>query len=299
MKKLLAAIIAVSCIALTACSGGNTAETTTETTEETTVSESVTESETTVETIVIDLQTEPVPELEGEKVAYIKSNTGKYIEKISSMDVYTMTLVLTQDESVMTINMSSDGNVVGARANDEESDMSLISDNGLVYTYDHSVQQGIIIKDEGYLTVVTPQTYFGEELTMMLSDFMSVTEQTVDGKTYTVESSYISGNASDLISYWFNEEGELVKFVESFTAEGVTSDVVAEVTYLSDTADEKYISHFDDYEMSDFTDPEAFQTESTDASENSGGNYVVEGEIIAIEPANPEASEELVEETAE
>ena len=291
MKKLLAAVIAVSCIALTACSGGNTAETVSETTEETTVSESVSESETTAETIVIDLQKDPLPELEGEQVAYFKSNTGKYIEKICGMDVYTMTLVLSQNGSCMTVNMSSDGNIVGARANDEESDMSLISDSGLVYTYDHGVKEGIIIKDDGYLSVVTPQTYFGEQLSSMLSDFMAVTEQTADGKTYTVESSYVGGDANDIISYWFDESGELVKFVETFTYDGVTSEVIAEVKRLSDTADESYISHFEDYKMSDFSDPEAYQTESTEGSENEGG-YAVEGEIIAIEPANPDVTEE-------
>ncbi len=280
MKKLLAAIIAVSCIALTACSGGNGAETVSETTEETTVSESVSESETTAETIVVDLQKDPLPELEGEQVAYFKSNTGKYIEKVCSMDVYTMTIVLSQNGSTMTVSMSSDGNIVGARANDAESDMSLIADNGLVYTYDHGVKEGIIIKDEGYISVVTPKTYFGEQLSAMLSDFMAVTEQTVDGKTYTVETSYIGGDANDIISYWFDEEGTLVKFVETFTADGVTSEVVAEVTRLSDTADESYISHFEDYKMSDFSDPEAYQSE---AAEDNGGT--VQGEIIAIEPA--------------
>lgn len=292
MKKLFAAVIAVSCIALTACSGGNTAENVSETTEETTVSESVSESETTAETIVIDLQKDPLPELEGEQVAYFKSNTGKYIEKICGMDVYTMTLVLSQNGSCMTVNMSSDGNIVGARANDEESDMSLISDSGLVYTYDHGVKEGIIIKDDGYLSVVTPKTYFGEQLSSMLSDFMAVTEQTADGKTYTVESSYVGGDANDIISYWFDESGELVKFVETFTYDGVTSEVIAEVTRLSDTADESYISHFEDYKMSDFSDPEAYQTEST---ENEGG-YAVEGEIIAIEPANSDVTEEITEE---
>lgn len=286
MKKILAAIIAVSCITLTACSGGNTAETVSETTEETTLSESVTESETTAQAIVVDLQKEPLPELEGEKVAYFKSNTGKFIEKVCGMDVYTMTIVLSQNGSTMTVNMSSDGNIVGARANDAESDMSLIADNGLVYTYDHGVKEGIIIKDEGYISVVTPKTYFGEQLSAMLADFMAVTEQTADGKTYTVETSYISENPNDVISYWFDEEGTLVKFVETFTADGVTSEVVAEVTHLSDTADESYISHFEDYNMSDFSDPEAFQSETSnesDASQGEGGT--VQGEIIAIEPA--------------
>lgn len=287
MKKLLAAIIAVFCITLTACSGGNAEETVSETTEETTVSESVSESETTAETIVVDLQKDPLPELEGEKVAYFKSNTGKFIEKVCGMDVYTMTIVLSQNGSSMTVNMSSDGNIVGARANDAESDMSLIADNGFVYTYDHGVKEGIIVKDEGYISVVTPKTYFGEQLSAMLSDFMAVTEQTVDGKTYTVETSYISENANDIISYWFDEEGTLVKFVETFTADGVTSEVVAEVTRISDTADESYISHFEDYKMSDFSDPEAFQSETSnesDASQGDGGT--VQGEIIAIEPAN-------------
>lgn len=291
MKKLLAAIIAVSCIALTACSGGNTAETVSETTEETTVSESVSESETTAETIVVDLQKDPLPELEGEQVAYFKSQTGKYIEKVCSMDVYTMTIVLSQNGSSMTVNMSSDGNIVGARANDEESDMSLIAEDGLVYTYDHGVKEGIIIKDEGYISVVTPKTYFGEQLSAMLSDFMAVTEQTADGKTYTVESSYISGDANDIISYWFDEEGTLVKFIETFTYDGVTSEVVAEVTRLSDTADESYISHFEDYQMSDFSDPEAFQSESSE-----DGESTIQGEIIAIEPADPESTEEITEE---
>lgn len=286
MKKLLAAIIAVSCIALTACSGGNAEETVSETTEETTVSESVSESETTAETIVVDLQKDPLPELEGEQVAYFKSNTGKFIEKVCGMDVYTMTIVLSQNGSSMTVNMSSDGNIVGARANDAESDMSLIADNGFVYTYDHGVKEGIIVKDEGYISVVTPKTYFGEQLSAMLSDFMAVTQQTVDGKTYTVETSYISENANDIISYWFDEEGTLVKFVETFTADGVTSEVVAEVTRISDTADESYISHFEDYKMSDFSDPEAFQSETSNESDASqGGGGTVQGEIIAIEPA--------------
>lgn len=287
MKKLLTAIIAVFCITLTACSGGNAEETVSETTEETTVSESVSESETTAETIVVDLQKDPLPELEGEQVAYFKSNTGKFIEKVCGMDVYTMTIVLSQNGSSMTVNMSSDGNIVGARANDAESDMSLIADNGFVYTYDHGVKEGIIVKDEGYISVVTPKTYFGEQLSAMLSDFMAVTQQTVDGKTYTVETSYISENANDIISYWFDEEGTLVKFVETFTADGVTSEVVAEVTRISDTADESYISHFEDYKMSDFSDPEAFQSETSnesDASQDDGGT--VQGEIIAIEPAN-------------
>lgn len=286
MKKLLTAIIAVSCITLTACSGGNAEKTVSETTEETTVSESVSESETTAETIVVDLQKDPLPELEGEQVAYFKSNTGKFIEKVCGMDVYTMTIVLSQNGSTMTVNMSSDGNIVGARANDAESDMSLIADNGFVYTYDHGVKEGIIVKDEGYISVVTPKTYFGEQLSAMLSDFMAVTQQTVDGKTYTVETSYISENANDIISYWFDEEGTLVKFVETFTADGVTSEVVAEVTRISDTADESYISHFEDYKMSDFSDPEAFQSETSnesDASQDDGGT--VQGEIIAIEPA--------------
>lgn len=286
MKKLLTAIIAVFCITLTACSGGNAEETVSETTEETTVSESVSESETTAETIVVDLQKDPLPELEGEQVAYFKSNTGKFIEKVCGMDVYTMTIVLSQNGSSMTVNMSSDGNIVGARANDAESDMSLIADNGFVYTYDHGVKEGIIVKDEGYISVVTPKTYFGEQLSAMLSDFMAVTQQTVDGKTYTVETSYISENANDIISYWFDEEGTLVKFVETFTAGGVTSEVVAEVTRISDTADESYISHFEDYKMSDFSDPEAFQSETSnesDASQDDGGT--VQGEIIAIEPA--------------
>ncbi|MBP0964779.1 MAG: hypothetical protein J5999_05755 [Oscillospiraceae bacterium] len=291
MKKLFAAIIAVSCIALTACSGGNTEETVSETTADTTVSESVSESETTAETIVVDLQKDPLPELEGEQVAYFKSKTGKYIEKVCSMDVYTMTIVLSQSGSSMTVNMSSDGNIVGARANDEESDMSLIAENGLVYTYDHGVKEGIIIKDEGYISVVTPKTYFGEQLSAMLSDFMAVTEQTADGKTYTVESSYIGGDANDIISYWFDEEGTLVKFIETFTYDGVTSEVVAEVTRLSDTADENYISHFDDYQMSDFTDPEAFQSESSE-----DGESAIQGEIIAIEPADTEITEEITEE---
>lgn len=285
MKKLLAAIIAVFCITLTACSGGNAKETVSETTEETTVSESVSESETTAETIVVDLQKDPLPELEGEKVAYFKSNTGKFIEKVCGMDVYTMTIVLSQNGSSMTVNMSSDGNIVGARANDAESDMSLIADNGFVYTYDHGVKEGIIVKDEGYISVVTPKTYFGEQLSAMLSDFMAVTEQTVDGKTYTVETSYISENANDIISYWFDEEGTLVKFVETFTADGVTSEVVAEVTRISDTADESYISHFEDYKMSDFSDPEAFQSETSNESDASQGGGTVQGEIIAIEPA--------------
>lgn len=291
MKKLFAALIAVSCIALTACSGGNNAETVSETTEETTVSESVTESETTAETIIVDLQKDPLPELEGEQVAYFKSQTGKYIEKVCGMDVYTMTIVLSQNGSSMTVNMSSDGNIVGARANDSESDMSLIADNGFVYTYDHSVKEGIIIKDDGYLAVVTPKTYFGEQLSAMLSDFMAVTEQTVDGKTYTVESSYIGGDANDIISYWFDEEGTLVKFVESFTYDGVASEVVAEVTRLSDTADENYISHFEGYKMSDFSDPEAYQSESAQ-----DGDMGVQGEIIDIEPANPESAEETTAE---
>lgn len=287
MKKLLAAIIAVSCITLTACSGGNAEETVSETTEETTVSESVSESETTAETIVVDLQKDPLPELEGEQVAYFKSNTGKFIEKVCGMDVYTMTIVLSQNGSSMTVNMSSDGNIVGARANDAESDMSLIADNGFVYTYDHGVKEGIIVKDEGYISVVTPKTYFGEQLSAMLSDFMAVTQQTVDGKTYTVETSYISENANDIISYWFDEEGTLVKFVETFTADGVTSEVVAEVTRISDTADESYISHFEDYKMSDFSDPEAFQSETSNESDASQGEEgTVQGEIIAIEPAN-------------
>lgn len=286
MKKLLTAIIAVSCITLTACSGGNAEKTVSETTEETTVSESVSESETTAETIVVDLQKDPLPELEGEQVAYFKSNTGKFIEKVCGMDVYTMTIVLSQNGSSMTVNMSSDGNIVGARANDAESDMSLIADNGFVYTYDHGVKEGIIVKDEGYISVVTPKTYFGEQLSAMLSDFMAVTQQTVDGKTYTVETSYISENANDIISYWFDEEGTLVKFVETFTADGVTSEVVAEVTRISDTADESYISHFEDYKMSDFSDPEAFQSETSNESDASqGGGGTVQGEIIAIEPA--------------
>lgn len=294
MKKLLAAVIAVSCIALTACSGGNNAETVSETTENATVSESVSESETTAETIVVDLQKDPLPELEGEQVAYFKSRTGKYIEKICGMDVYTMSIVLSQNGSSMTVNMSSDGNIVGARAYDEESDMSLIADSGLVYTYDHGTKEGIIIKDDGYISVVTPETYFGEQLGAMLSDFMAVTEQTADGKTYTVESSYIGGDANDIISYWFDESGELVKFVETYTYEGTASEVVADVLRLSDTADESYISHFEDYQMSDFSDPEAYQNES---SENEG-EYEIEGEIIAIEPANPEDNE-LIEESAE
>lgn len=290
MKKLFAAIIAVSCIALTACSGGNTEEAVSETTEET-VSENVSDSETTAETIVVDLQKDPLPQLEGEQVAYFKSQTGKYIEKVCAMDVYTMSLVLSQNGSSMTVNMSSDGNVVGARAYDDESDMSLIAENGLVYTYDHGVKEGIIVKDEGYISVVTPKSYFGEQLSAMLSDFMAVTEQTVDGKTYTVESSYISGDENDVISYWFDEEGTLVKFVEAFTYEGVTSEVVAEITHLSDTADENYISHFDDYKMSDFSDPEAYQSESTEDGESE-----IQGEIIAIEPAESDVTDEITEE---
>ncbi len=285
MKKLLAALLAVSCITLTACSGGDTAEAPSDTAE-TTASESVSENpetEAPAETTEAVSETEPPAPLEGEQVAYAESNTGKYIAKISGMNVYTMMLTLTQESGEMLIIMSSDGERVGARANDSTSDMSLLSDGGLIYTYDHGSKSGIITKDDGTFTVVTPQDYFGESMGSLLSENMAVTEQTVNDKNYIVESSYIGGDANDLISYWFDETGKLIKFVETYTYEGVSSEVTADVISLSDTHDEGILSHFDDYKMSDFTNPEAFRTE-----ESSDDSVGVQGEIIAIEPAYPD-----------
>lgn len=259
MKKILAAVIAVSCIALTACSGGNTAENTAEettTAAETTVSVSE-ETEAPIETA----EPEPPAPLEGEQVAYSESNIGKYISKVSGMNVYTMTLTLTQESGSMTINMTSDGERVGARAFDDTSDMSLICDGGLIYTYDHGSKSGIITKDDGTLAVVTPQTYFGAELGDLLSENMAVTTQTADGKTYTVESSYIGGDANDIIRYWFDESGEFVKFVETYSYDNTSSTVTAEVLSLSDTHDESIFGKYEDYEMADFTDPDAFTSQ--------------------------------------
>lgn len=256
-KKFIAAAAAVLCLSLAACANNSdNAETTAAdsgaSAAETTVSADDT-AETTAETAM------EIP-IEGDPVAFADTNISKFIDKVSAMDVYTMQLTMDQAGDKITIIMTSDGKTEAARGSDSESDMSIIHEEGLVYTFDHGEKSGMITTDDGSLASVTPSSYFGNDMGSVLDSEMHVCEKEEDGVKYTVESSYVADNKADLISYWFNGD-ELVKFTENYGGQIVT----VTLDRLEDTPDEEVLKHPEDYEIADFTK----ETESDEAESES------------------------------
>ena len=256
-KKFIAAAAAVLCLSLAACANNSdNAETTAAdsgaSAAETTVSADDT-AETTAETAM------EIP-IEGDPVAFADTNISKFIDKVSAMDVYTMQLTMDQAGDKITIIMTSDGKTEAARGSDSESDMSIIHEEGLVYTFDHGEKSGMITTDDGSLASVTPSSYFGNDMGSVLDSEMHVCEKEEDGVKYTVESSYVADNKADLISYWFSGD-ELVKFTENYGGQIVT----VTLDRLEDTPDEEVLKHPEDYEIADFTK----ETESDEADSES------------------------------
>jgi len=245
-KKIIAAAAAVLCLSLAACANNSdNAETTAAADAETSAAETVISADSTEETAAETAMEIPI---EGDPVAFADTNISKFIDKVSAMDVYTMQLTMDQAGDKITIIMTSDGKTEAARGSDSESDMSIIHEEGLVYTFDHGEKMGMITTDDGSLASVTPSSYFGNDMGSALGSEIHVCEKEEDGVKYTVESSYVSDNKSDLISYWFNGD-KLVKFTENYGGQTVT----VTLDRLEDTPDEDVLTHPEDYEISDFT----------------------------------------------
>lgn len=257
-KKIIAAAAAVLCLSLAACANNSdNAETTAVTDAETSAAETVISADPTEETAAETAVEIPI---EGDPVAFADTNISKFIDKVSAMDVYTVQLTMDQAGDKITIIMTSDGKTEAARGSDSESDMSIIHEEGLVYTFDHGEKMGMITTDDGSLASVTPSSYFGNDMGEVLDSEIHVCEKEEDGVKYTVESSYVADNKSDLISYWFNGD-ELVKFTENYGGQTVT----VTLDRLEDTPDEDVLTHPEDYEISDFTK----DTETDAETENS------------------------------
>lgn len=257
-KKIIAAAAAVLCLTLAACAkNSDSAETTAAADAETSASETAVSGDATEGTAAETAMEIPI---EGDPVAFADTNISKFIDKVSAMDVYTMQLTMDQAGDKITIIMTSDGKTEAARGSDSESDMSIIHEEGLVYTFDHGEKSGMITTDDGSLASVTPSSYFGNDMGSVLDSEMHVCEKEEDGVKYTVESSYVADNKADLISYWFNGD-ELVKFTENYGGQIVT----VTLDRLEDTPDEEVLKHPEDYEIADFTK----ETESDEAESES------------------------------
>ena len=272
-KKIIAAAAAVLCLSLTACANNSdNAETTAAADTETSAAETVISADSTEETAAETAMEIPI---EGDPAAFADTNISKFIDKVSAMDVYTMQLTMDQAGDKITIIMTSDGKTEAARGSDSESDMSIIHEEGLVYTFDHGEKMGMITTDDGSLASVTPSSYFGNDMGSVLGSEIHVSEKEEDGVKYTVESSYVADNKSDLISYWFNGD-ELVKFTENYGGQTVT----VTLDRLEDTPDEDVLTHPEDYEISDFTKDTETDTE-TDNSETAADESDASEQIAA------------------
>lgn len=245
-KKIVAGAAAMLCLSLAACAkNSDNAETTAVTEAETSAAETVVSADVTGETAAETAMEVPI---EGDPTAFADTNISRFIDRVSAMDIYTVQLTMDQAGSKITIIMTSDGRTEAARGSDSESDMSIIHEDGLVYTFDHGEKTGMITTDDGSLASVTPSSYFGNDMGDVLDSEIHICEKEEDGVKYTVESSYVADNKADLISYWFNGD-ELVKFTENYGGQTVT----VTLDRLEDTPDEEVLKHPEDYDIADFT----------------------------------------------